>query len=100
MVKELVNDSEHIIIEILHFIPEFELEYLDMTREDIINAEIEIMKQELKEDYPGFGIVYAYPQRNLIAPPRDENYEKAIHKLEKTSIGPVLKVVLRAVAYK
>ena len=71
-----------------------------MTREDIVNAEIEVMRQELKEDYPGFKFVYAYPQRDLMAPPKDENYEKAIHKLEKTSIGPVLKVVLRAIAYK
>ena len=100
MVKELVNDSEHIIIEILHFIPKFELEHLNMIREDIVNAEIEIMRQELKEDYPGFKVVYAYPQREIMAPPRDKNYEKAIHKLEETSIGPVLKVVLRAVTYK
>lgn len=100
MVKKIIDNDEHAIIEIIHIIPEDCLDMINLPREEIINAEIELMEKELKEDYPLYHLVYSYPQRKLMAEPKDKNYEKAIHELVDMGIfGKVLRVVTRAVRY-
>ena len=100
MVKKIIYDSEHAVIEIIHYIPEFIFNTVNLPREEIINAEIKYMEEELREDYPLYHLVYSYPQRKLMAEPKDENYEKAIHELVDMGIcGKALRVVTRAVRY-
>lgn len=100
MVKKIIDDDEHAVIEIIHYIPEYIFDLINLPREKIINAEIELMEKELKEDYPLYHLCYSYPQRKIMAEPKDENYEKAIHELVDMGIcGKVLRVVTRAVRY-
>lgn len=100
MVKKIIDDSEHTIIEIIHYIPEYTFDMINLPKEEIINAEIELMEKELKEYYPLYHLVYSYPQRKLMVEPKNENYEKAIHELVDMGIcGKVLRVVTRAVRY-
>lgn len=100
MVKKIIDDGEHAVIEIIHLIPEYIFNTLDLSREEIINAEIVLMEEELKKYYPLYHLCYSYPQRKIMAEPKDENYEKAIHELVDMGIcGKVLRVVTRAVRY-
>lgn len=100
MVKIIIDDSEHTIIEIIHYISEHTFDTINLPREEVINAEIELMEKELKEDYPLYHFCYSYPHRKIMAEPKDENYEKAIRELVDVGIcGKVLRVVTRAVRY-
>ena len=99
MVKVVVDDSEHTIIEIIHVIPESDLETINLPREMIVDAEIKEMEEELKEDYPSFHLVFSYPQRKIMAEPKDETYKKAINKIEDFGGIRGLKVTTRGVKY-
>ena len=101
MVKVVSDNSYCTVIEIYHYIPEFDLEHLNLPKEVIVGNEIEIMEEELKRNYPDFHLVYSYPQRKIMRPPQDKTYEKAISNLENyEGMGKCLKVITRAVRYK
>ena len=101
MVKLICDNAKHTVIEIVHYITEFDLEHSNVPRELIIDEEIKLMEKELKDYFPDFHLVYSYPQRKIMAPPKDETYEKAIHKYEDMGpIGKGLRVITRGVKYK
>ena len=100
MIEVLRDDDYSTSINIIHWISEFDLEHMRANKEQIIDAEIELEREEAKEHFPDFDVIFSYPQRKAMMPPKDENYEKAINNLQDMGFGEKgLKVITRIHKY-
>ena len=59
MVKTIVSDSEHSIIEVIHVITEDDIKSVNLPEEDVFQIHIENVKKELQENYPSYKLVFA-----------------------------------------
>lgn len=69
MVKTVVDDSEHTIIEVIHNVPEDEIKSVNLSEEDAFQVNIEGVKKELQEDYPTYDLVFATRYNNYVNHP-------------------------------
>ena len=65
MVVRVIDDEYHSIIDVIHYQKKEDFDRIALPRDEIIKAQKELVKKELKEDYPSYGLVYAAATRDF-----------------------------------